>query len=154
MEEGHLPVMVEEVMVALSPTPGSFHIDATLGGGGHTVRILEANAPDGRLLGLDADQAAIARTGDRLRRFGDRAVLRQSNFERIGSVAAENGFREVDGVLFDLGLSSFQLDRDDRGFSFRSDTPLDRAVTRDERPKSLLAPFRRRTSLDGNIAQK
>ena len=124
-EQGHRPVMVEEVLLALSPLPGQLQIDATLGGGGHAVRILEANAPDGRLLGLDADQAAIARCQDRLTAFGERATLRRANFEDIAGVAASAGFAPVDGILFDLGLSSFQLADDARGFSFRSDGPLD-----------------------------
>src|SRR3954470_18569589 len=72
MEEGHLPVMAEEVLSTLVPFPGSLQIDTTVGGGGHTERILEATSPDGRLLGLDADGAAIARVAARLRRFGDR----------------------------------------------------------------------------------
>ena len=124
-EQGHRPVMVEEVLLALSPLPGQLQIDATLGGGGHAVRILEANAPDGRLLGLDADQAAIARCEDRLSAFGGRATLRRANFEHIAEVAASSGFERVDGILFDLGLSSFQLADDARGFSFRSVGPLD-----------------------------
>jgi 16S rRNA (cytosine1402-N4)-methyltransferase len=125
MEEGHLPVMVKEVMVALSPLPGSFHVDATLGGGGHAVRILESNAPDGRLLGLDADPMAIARAARRLAPFGERAVLRHANFEDMATVAAAAGFSSVDGVLLDLGLSSNQLADSDRGFSFRAEGPLD-----------------------------
>jgi 16S rRNA (cytosine1402-N4)-methyltransferase len=125
MEEGHLPVMVKEVMVALSPLPGSFHVDATLGGGGHAVRILESNAPDGRLLGIDADPMALARAERRLAPFGERAVLRQANFEDLATVAAAAGFPNVDGVLFDLGLSSDQLANEERGFSFRSSGPLD-----------------------------
>ena len=125
MEEGHLPVMVEEVMVGLSPLPGSFHVDATVGGGGHAVRILESTSPDGRLLGIDADSMAIDRTRHRLERFGDRAVLRQANFEELGRVAPEAGFEAVQGVLFDLGLSSYQLADEERGFSFRSPGPLD-----------------------------
>jgi 16S rRNA (cytosine1402-N4)-methyltransferase len=76
-EVGHLPVMLEEVMLALSPHPGSFQIDATVGGGGHAVRILEAATPGGRLLGIDADARAIERSERRLSRFGDRVVLRQ-----------------------------------------------------------------------------
>src|SRR5829696_5207969 len=84
MNVGHLPVLVEEVMSMLSPAPGSLQIDATVGGGGHTERILEATNPDGRLLGLDADGAAIARVDDRLGpRFGDRLVLRQANFREL-----------------------------------------------------------------------
>ena len=112
-------------MVALSPLPGQLQIDATLGGGGHAVRILEANAPDGRLLGLDADQAAIARCQERLASLDGRVTLRQANFEQLADVATATGFGSVDGVLFDLGLSSFQLADDDRGFSFRSTGPLD-----------------------------
>jgi 16S rRNA (cytosine1402-N4)-methyltransferase len=126
MEAGHIPVLAEEVMSMLAPAPGSLQIDATLGGGGHTERILEATDPDGRLLGLDADGAAIARVDGRLRpRFGDRLVLRQANFRDLAVVARGAGFGAVDGTLFDLGLSSFQLADTDRGFGFRAGGPLD-----------------------------
>ncbi|MFN8620912.1 MAG: 16S rRNA (cytosine(1402)-N(4))-methyltransferase RsmH [Chloroflexota bacterium] len=125
MEEGHLPVMVEEVMTALSPVPGSFQIDATVGGGGHSLRILGAASPNGRLLGLDADAAAIARSRARLAPYGDQVTLVQSNFEAIGTVAREAGFGQVDGVLMDLGLSSYQLADEERGFSFRTEGRLD-----------------------------
>ncbi len=112
-------------MTALSPRPGSFHIDGTVGGGGHTLRILEAANPDGRVLGLDADPRAIERTGRRLGAYGDRLVLRNVNFEHLDEAAAETGFVPADGVLLDLGLSSFQLAEHDRGFSFRAEGPLD-----------------------------
>ena len=126
MKEGHLPVLVEEVMSMLAPAPGSLQIDATVGGGGHTERILEATNPDGRLLGLDADGAAIARVDGRLRpRFGDRLVLRRANFRELRAVAPDAGFPTVDGLLFDLGLSSFQLADAERGFGFRTGGPLD-----------------------------
>jgi 16S rRNA (cytosine1402-N4)-methyltransferase len=126
MEAGHTPVLAEEVMSMLAPAPGSLQIDATLGGGGHTERILEATDPDGRLLGVDADGAAIARVDGRLRpRFGDRLVLRQSNFRELGQVATAAGFDRVDGALFDLGLSSYQLADAERGFGFRAGGPLD-----------------------------
>ena len=126
MHEGHLPVLVEEVMSMLAPAPGSLQIDATLGGGGHTERILEATDPDGRLLGLDADGAAIARVDGRLRpRFGDRLVLRRANFRELRDVAPAAGFSAVDGLLFDLGLSSFQLADAERGFGIRTGGPLD-----------------------------
>ncbi|HEY8437683.1 MAG TPA: 16S rRNA (cytosine(1402)-N(4))-methyltransferase RsmH [Candidatus Limnocylindrales bacterium] len=126
MQEGHLPVLVEEVMSMLAPAPGSLHVDATLGGGGHTERILEASSPDGRLLGLDADGAAIARVDARLRpRFGNRLVLRRANFRELASVAPPAGFAAVDGLLFDLGLSSFQLADAERGFGIRTGGPLD-----------------------------
>src|SRR5947207_1280741 len=125
MEEGHLPVLAEEVVSMLAPAPGSLQVDATVGGGGHTERILEATDPDGRLLGLDADGAAIARVGRRLARFGDRLVLRQSNFRELGAVAPDAGFGAVDGLLFDLGLSSYQLRDASRGFGIRTGGPLD-----------------------------
>jgi len=125
MKEEHLPVLAEEVISMLAPASGSLQIDATLGGGGHTERILEASDPDGRLLGLDADGAAIARVRDRLARFGDRLVLRQSNFRELASVAPAAGFGAVDGLLFDLGLSSFQLADAERGFGIRTGGPLD-----------------------------
>ena len=126
MKEGHLPVLAEEVLAMLAPRSGSLQIDATLGGGGHTERILEASKPDGRLLGLDADPAAIARVDARLRPvYGDRLVLRQANFRELAEVAPAAGFGAVDGTLFDLGLSSFQLADTERGFGFRAGGPLD-----------------------------
>jgi 16S rRNA (cytosine1402-N4)-methyltransferase len=122
----HIPVMPDEVLEALAPRPGTRHIDATLGGGGHAERILESSHPDGRLLGIDADGAAIARVRDRLApRFGDRLSLRQANFRELGAVAPEAGFDAVDGCLFDLGLSSYQLADAERGFGFRTGGPLD-----------------------------
>jgi 16S rRNA (cytosine1402-N4)-methyltransferase len=125
MEYGHLPVLAEEVMRVLSPRSGSLQIDGTLGGGGHSERILEASSPDGRLLGLDADPAAIERAGANLARFGDRLVLRQANFRDLATVAPSAGFASVDGLLLDLGLSSYQLADDERGFSFRTSGALD-----------------------------
>jgi 16S rRNA (cytosine1402-N4)-methyltransferase len=126
MKEEHLPVLAEEVMTLLAPASGSLQIDATLGGGGHTERILEASDPDGRLLGLDADGAAIARVRERLAaRYGDRLVLRQSNFRDLATVAPAAGFAAVDGLLFDLGLSGFHLADPERGFGIRTGGPLD-----------------------------
>jgi 16S rRNA (cytosine1402-N4)-methyltransferase len=122
----HVAVMPDEVIDALDPRAGTAHVDATLGGGGHAERILERSNPDGRLLGLDADGAAIARVRDRLgSRFGDRLTLRQANFRELASVAPDAGFGQVDGCFFDLGLSSFQLADGERGFGFRTGGPLD-----------------------------
>jgi 16S rRNA (cytosine1402-N4)-methyltransferase len=125
MQEGHLPVMPAEVLAALAPAAGSLQIDATVGGGGHTERILEAASPGGRVLGLDADALAIERVRARLARFGDRLVLRRANFRELAAVAPSAGFGAVDGALFDLGLSSYQLADRDRGFGFRAGGPLD-----------------------------
>jgi len=122
----HVPVLADEVIAALAPVAGSRHVDATLGGGGHAERILQASDPDGRLLGLDADGAAIARVRERLApRFGTRLHLRQANFRELATVAPDEGFDAVDGCLFDLGLSSFQLADEARGFGIRTGGPLD-----------------------------
>jgi 16S rRNA (cytosine1402-N4)-methyltransferase len=125
MGEGHLPVMVDEVIASLAIGPGSSVADCTVGGGGHAVRILEATSPHGRLLGLDADRAAIAEATSVLATFGDRVVLRHANFESIYDVATESGFAPLDAILFDLGLSSYQLADPHRGFSFAADAPPD-----------------------------
>ena len=125
MGEGHLPVLVEEVVASLALGPGSSVADCTVGGGGHAERLLEATSPDGRLLGLDADRAAILEAQRTLARFGDRVVLRHANFEAIYDEARDAGFIPLDGVLFDLGLSSYQLADPRRGFSFAADAPPD-----------------------------
>lgn len=140
-ELGHLPVMAGEVIETLAPRPGSLQIDATLGGAGHAERILDATSPDGRLLGLDADGAAIARSALRLARFGDRFVLRQTNFGELTEVAPAAGFGQVDGLFMDLGLSSFQLADVERGFGFRAGGRLDMRfdVSRGQSAADLLA---------------
>ncbi len=126
MSEGHVPVLLDEVVDMLAPAPGSLQIDGTIGGGGHAERILEATDPDGRLLGLDADGAAIARVDTRLRpRFGDRLRLLQANFRELPIVAPAEGFGSVDGCFLDLGLSSYQLVDTERGFGFRAGGRLD-----------------------------
>jgi 16S rRNA (cytosine1402-N4)-methyltransferase len=118
----HVPVLFQETLQALAVRPGGCFIDGTLGGGGHALGILKASAPDGRLLALDADAAAIARTRVRLESegFGKRRVLVHSSFANLGRVAREHGFDAVDGILLDLGLSSDQLADESRGFSFSS----------------------------------
>lgn len=125
MGEGHLPVMVDEVIASLHLHAGSSVVDCTVGGGGHAERILETTSPDGRLLGLDADQAAVREASSVLARFGARAQVRHANFARLGEVAHESGLNEVDGILFDLGLSSYQLANQQRGFSFAAPGPPD-----------------------------
>ncbi|HEX9634608.1 MAG TPA: 16S rRNA (cytosine(1402)-N(4))-methyltransferase RsmH [Candidatus Limnocylindria bacterium] len=125
MGEGHLPVLVDEVLASLDVRTGSSIADCTVGGGGHAERLLEASSPDGRLLGLDADRAAITEAQRVLAQYGDRVVLRQANFAEIYDAASEAGFIPLDAVLFDLGLSSYQLADSQRGFSFTADAPPD-----------------------------
>jgi len=104
---------------------GGRYIDGTVGGGGHAEAILQASDPDGLLLGLDRDPAAVQRTRERLAPFGDRATIVHRSFTHIEQVARSHGFTHVDGVLLDLGFSSLQLDEAARGFSFQSEGPLD-----------------------------
>ena len=117
--------MPAEVIEYLEPFSGGLYLDGTLGGAGHARLILEASAPAGRLVGLDRDPAAIARATGALAGFGDRVVLRHCNFSEMADVAAAEGIEGFDGILLDLGVSSYQLDQAERGFSFRSDAPLD-----------------------------
>jgi 16S rRNA (cytosine1402-N4)-methyltransferase len=121
----HLPVLLREVVASLAPHSGGRYVDGTVGGGGHAAAILEASAPDGRLLGIDADPAALVAAAARLAAFGDRATLIHGNFREIGRLARERGFTQIDGLLLDLGVSSHQLDTPERGFSFAADAALD-----------------------------
>lgn len=121
----HCPVMMAETLDGLQARPGGRYIDATLGGAGHAEAILRQSSPDGRLLGLDADPEAVARAQKRLAPFGERVVVRHARFSLIAEQAETAGFTEADGILFDLGVSSFQLDEDARGFSFMREGPLD-----------------------------
>src|SRR5262245_28312270 len=122
---GHLPVLLDEVLTWLDPKPGGRYCDATLGAGGHSFAVLERSAPDGRVIGLDRDPDAIAAAGARLQPFGDRVTLVHARFSEARAVLERLGMIPVDGFLVDLGVSSPQLDRAERGFSFRTDGPLD-----------------------------
>jgi len=115
---GHLPVMLNEVLEALSPRDGAQYVDGTFGGGGYASAILEA--ADCRVLGIDRDPAAIARGQALVERFGGRLTLVQGEFSRMDEFTQQS-----DGVVLDLGVSSFQFDEPARGFSFREDGPLD-----------------------------
>jgi 16S rRNA (cytosine1402-N4)-methyltransferase len=121
----HVPVLLDAVLAGLAPRPGGRYIDGTLGGGGHAAAILEHCSPDGMVLGIDADPAALAAAGARLAQYGDRARLAHGNFGEIGALARASGFDRADGILFDLGVSSYQIDTAERGFSFQADGPLD-----------------------------
>jgi 16S rRNA (cytosine1402-N4)-methyltransferase len=121
----HSSVMPAEVMACLSPKAGEVFVDGTVGGGGHARLILEATSPDGLLVGLDRDREALDEAGRKLAPFGDRVLLRHGNFADADRILADMGISAVDGILLDLGVSSFQLDTARRGFSFQSDAPLD-----------------------------
>lgn len=117
-------------MAWLAPKSGGRYIDATVGGGGHARLILERAAPDGRLLGLDQDDAALARASEALEPFGSRATFVKTNFRNIAQVAADSGFLSCDGILADIGVSSPMLDDPSRGFSFMREGPLDMRMDR------------------------
>jgi 16S rRNA (cytosine1402-N4)-methyltransferase len=120
-----MPVLPVEVLRFLSPKPGRVYVDGTLGGAGHAAMVLEASAPDGILIGLDRDEAALGAARDRLAPFGARARLFHRNFAELAELLAELSIPGIDGFLLDLGVSSHQLDSGERGFSFQQDAPLD-----------------------------
>ena len=129
MEYRHTPVLLAEVTQQLSPHPGSIIVDCTLGGAGHAKRLLELIVPGGILVGIDQDDAALIAAEDTLR-LGqqippDSVVLLKGNFGELDDLLVEAGIPYVDGFLFDLGVSSPQLDIPERGFSYREDAPLD-----------------------------
>ena len=118
----HIPVMLEACMRLMDPQPGGKYADGTLGAGGHSEAILKASSPDGKLISFDLDPAAIAIARERLEPYGDRVRIIQDSYVNLGRYAEENS---LDGFIVDLGVSSMQLDRQDRGFSFLQDGPLD-----------------------------
>lgn len=121
----HRPVLYQQVLSALRPSTGGRYIDGTVGAGGHAQGILDAASPEGELLGIDRDPAAVELAGARLSPYGDRVQLRQGSYAAMKELAGGLGWDRVDGVLLDLGLSSMQLDDPARGFSFREEGPLD-----------------------------
>ena len=126
---GHRPVLLDQALAALQPRRGGGckYLDGTFGGGGHTRALLEASAPDGIVLALDADPTAIDRAAG-LRRepgIGERLIPVRANFADLAAIARDYGMAPLDGILLDLGLSSFQLDEPERGFAFRHEGPLD-----------------------------
>jgi len=125
MTEAHIPVLLQEVMSYLRPAPGGSFIDGTVGAGGHSERLLEATAPNGRLLGIDRDVEALRFSSERLEKFDDRFIPVHGSFADVAVFSAKHRFERVDGILYDLGLSSRQLEDPERGFSFQSEGPLD-----------------------------
>lgn len=133
MEFNHVPVMLREVIESLDIKPGGTYIDCTVGGGGHSFHIAShlCKNDGGRLIGIDQDTCALEAAGKRLAKFGDTVTLVHSNFSDIKRVTDDLGIEKVDGILADLGVSSYQLDTPDRGFSYMHDAPLDMRMNRE-----------------------
>ncbi len=131
MESGHVSVMLRECIDGLRIRPDGIYLDGTLGLGGHSAAIA-ANLTTGRLIGIDRDETAVLRAGERLRPFGDRVTLVHGTFGNLAEILDELGIPAVDGMLFDLGVSSPQLDEAERGFSYRMDAPLDMRMDRSQ----------------------
>ena len=128
METGafhHVPIMVREVTDLLQPERGGVFVDGTLGGGGHSEAILRLLPETGRLIGIDRDETALRAASERLSPFGDRFTAIHGNFFHMQSLLLQRGVTKVDGILLDLGVSSYQLDEPSRGFSYKAEAPLD-----------------------------
>jgi len=128
----HLPVLLNEVMQYLSLRPDGRYIDATFGAGGHTRELLDRTSPGGRVLAIDQDETAIERGRFELQSFGSRLELVKANFRDIEPIAIAHGFRGLDGILADIGVSSMMLDDPARGFSFMREGPLDMRMDLDQ----------------------
>ncbi len=132
MEFEHRTVLLDRTIEYLKVVPGGVYVDCTLGGGGHSLEILKRLGERGRLIGIDRDQNAIKAAGERLASFSDKAVLVHGNFKDIRRIVHGIGITAVDGVVMDLGVSSHQLDRRERGFSYMQDAPLDMRMDRQQ----------------------
>ncbi|QRF23820.1 16S rRNA (cytosine(1402)-N(4))-methyltransferase RsmH [Alicyclobacillus sp. TC] len=133
----HETVLLKETVGALHPRAGGRYIDCTVGGGGHTERLLQLTQPDGQVLGLDQDESALNAAKIRLANDLHRLQLIHSNFRQLHTVAERLNFYPVDGILFDLGVSSPQFDDAERGFSYRNDAPLDMRMDRSQKETAL-----------------
>jgi 16S rRNA (cytosine1402-N4)-methyltransferase len=129
MEFNHTSVLLKETIEQLDIKPDGIYVDGTLGGGGHAYEVV-SRLTTGHFYGIDQDDAAIAAAGERLACFGDKVTIIRSNYCNMKAVLAEYGVEKVDGILLDLGVSSYQFDTEDRGFSYRFDAPLDMRMDR------------------------
>jgi 16S rRNA (cytosine1402-N4)-methyltransferase len=136
-QQDHKPVLLDEVIHYLRCAPDKSFVDGTVGGGGHARAILEKTAPHGWLIGIDWDEDALVKARSRLKSYEERLVLISDNFARLGSILKRLNIQAVDGILLDLGLSSFQVDTAERGFSFSLPGPLDMRM--DTREKTTAA---------------
>ena len=125
MEFSHVSVLLEETIDSLNIKPDGIYVDGTLGGGGHSLEICKRLGVGGRLIGIDQDMDAIRAATDRLKNYSDKVTIVHSNYQNIDSVLRDLSIGGVDGIVLDLGVSSYQLDNADRGFTYREDTPLD-----------------------------
>lgn len=125
MAFSHTSVLLEETIEGLKIKPQGIYVDGTLGGGGHSGEIVKRLETGGRLIGIDQDEAAIKATGEHLKEFEDKVTIIRSNYRNTRSVLSAIGITQIDGMMLDLGVSSYQLDTKERGFSYRFDTPLD-----------------------------
>ena len=125
MEFKHKSVLLEETIEYLNVRPDGIYVDGTLGGGGHAYHVCEKLSERGRYIGIDQDRAAIAAASERLAPFKDRVTIVRNNYENMDLVLKELEISGVDGILLDLGVSSYQLDTLERGFSYKEDTVLD-----------------------------
>lgn len=133
MEFNHKSVLLKETIDNLNVRPGGIYVDGTLGGGGHSFEILKKLDGNGRLIGIDRDSDAICAATQRLGEFGDTAVIVRDNYSNIANVVKSLGIKGVDGIVLDLGVSSYQLDTISRGFTYKADAPLDMRM--DDRQK-------------------
>lgn len=130
MDFKHKSVLLEETIEGLAIRPDGIYVDGTLGGGGHSYEICKRLSDKGRLIGIDQDEDAIAAATGRLEEFYDRVSIVRSNYCNMGQVLCDLGIEKVDGIVLDLGVSSYQLDTVDRGFSYKYDTELDMRMDR------------------------
>ena len=121
----HYTVMLKETVDGLNIKPDGVYVDGTLGGGGHSYEIASRLSDRGQLIGIDQDEAAITAAGERLKEFGDRIIIVRSNYRNTKSILQSLQIEKIDGMMLDLGVSSYQLDTEERGFSYRYDAPLD-----------------------------
>lgn len=125
MKFNHTSVLLQETIDGLNIRPDGVYVDGTLGGGGHSHEIASRLSDRGQLIGIDQDEAAITAAGERLKEFGDRVIIVRSNYRNTKSILQSLQIEKIDGMMLDLGVSSYQLDTEERGFSYRYDAPLD-----------------------------
>jgi 16S rRNA (cytosine1402-N4)-methyltransferase len=132
MEFKHVSVLLKETIESLDIKPDGIYVDGTLGGGGHSLEICRRLGANGRLIGIDQDSDACAAATERLSDYSDKVTVVHSNYKYIGTVLKNLNIDRVDGILLDLGVSSYQLDNAERGFTYREDVPLDMRMNRDD----------------------